>query len=270
VDELFAGKSINRWIHELNYQDTGRRAERALIRIGAPAVPGLIRKADAESPIMHAAIYILSRIDDPLAFEALIAKLAHSNASVRLAAAYVLGKSGDQRAAKVLLDALLRENTTTQSTLARALADIGDLSVVEPMIGYLNDKLSDLLPKTVLVSVQGRNMDPVLGVIDALGQMMDSRAVNSLVIALEKGDHLVRQASARALGRIKDPDSVGALIQALDYEYVGSYAAQALGEIGDPGAVEALKLAADKGSISRIDLKNALKAIQIRPGDNEG
>ena len=76
----------------------------------------------------------------------------------------------------------------------------------------------------------------------ALGKIKDPRAVEPLISALKDEDSDVREAAAKALGEIKDPRAVEPLISALkDVNWrVRDAAAEALGEIKDPRAVEPL------------------------------
>lgn len=76
----------------------------------------------------------------------------------------------------------------------------------------------------------------------ALGCIRDHRAVEALIAALKDSDATVRSAAATALGAIKDPRSVPPLLASLkdnNNEVLGNVA-KALGEIKDPSAVKPL------------------------------
>jgi HEAT repeat protein/energy-coupling factor transporter ATP-binding protein EcfA2 len=74
-----------------------------------------------------------------------------------------------------------------------------------------------------------------------LGEIGDPQATPALIQALQDEEWLVREAAAWALGQIGDPQATPALIQALrDEEWEVRGAAWALGQIGDPQAIPAL------------------------------
>jgi HEAT repeat protein len=74
----------------------------------------------------------------------------------------------------------------------------------------------------------------------ALGEIGDTRAVESLIFALKNGNGGVRLAVAKALGEIKDVRAVEPLIIALNDKYIQCEVVSALGKIGDHRAVEPL------------------------------
>jgi HEAT repeat protein len=82
----------------------------------------------------------------------------------------------------------------------------------------------------------------------ALGEVGDTRSVETLIRALEDRESSVRYYAAGALGKIGDARSVEPLIRALEDsgETFRSNAAEALGEIGDARSVEPLIAALDR------------------------
>lgn len=85
---------------------------------------------------------------------------------------------------------------------------------------------------------------------DALGQIGDARAVDSLIAALLDSDDGVRWNAANSLGDLRDDRAVEALARALgdDDENVQKAAADALGKIGDSRAAEALAASIKSGN----------------------
>lgn len=77
---------------------------------------------------------------------------------------------------------------------------------------------------------------------DALGKIKDPRTVDALIPLLKNKNYLVRSWSAHALREIKDPRALDALMASLKDEYslVRWKSAAALGEIKDYRAVDAL------------------------------
>jgi hypothetical protein len=94
----------------------------------------------------------------------------------------------------------------------------------------------------------------------ALGKLQDPRAVAPLCEALKDKDRDVREAAAWALGELQDPRAVTPLCKALKDENrdIRRAAARALGELGDPGAVRPLLSAA-----RRQEEKELWEALQM-------
>jgi len=96
----------------------------------------------------------------------------------------------------------------------------------------------------------------------ALGRIVDKRAVEPLMQILEDESEKVREAAVRALGKIGDASAVEPLTQALKDrdEGVRRDAAEALGKIGDASAVKPLiQTLKDKSSMVRKAAVRALK-----------
>lgn len=166
-----------------------RDARRALVKIGAPGV------------------------------ELLIGALKDTDRRVCHDAAEMLGEIGEERAvphlAAVLIDS---DDYYMRERAVKALARIGDLRAVEPLVVALND----------------REMTVRRAVVRALASMGDTRAVPPLIAALEVKD--LRESAAWALGELVDPRAIDSLIATLKDETPSTrkVAAQALERIGAP------------------------------------
>ncbi len=130
--------------------------------------------------------------------------------------------------------------------------------------------------KSAMAQPPARDLDPLirdLGNSDwtvrsqaasALGKIKDPQAVPALIKALQDPKGYVRRRAASALGEIKDPRAVEPLIHALpDPEsYVRRKAAAALGKFNDSRAVEPLvKALRDKESEVRAEAVRSLGKI---------
>ena len=161
------------------------------------------------------------------AVEPLIAALKHEEWWRRRYVAKALGEIGDPRAVKPLI-ALLDysyDREGVHEAAAQALINIGALAV-EPLVATLKNKSS-------------------LVVVEVLGKIGDSRAVEPLISILKDENSDVRKTAAEAFGEIGDPQAVEPLIDALEDKDWGVRlaAVRALGKIGDRRAMESLLLA---------------------------
>lgn len=129
---------------------------------------------------------------------------------------------------------------------------------VDTLIAELKDENFRICNNAIhdLVKIGSPAIEPLTGVLigndksivrshaaEALGQIGDARAVETLIDALKNGDWIVSSHAAEALGKIRDTRAVEPLIASLKWNYGSHYqpsAAEALGEIGDKRAVEPL------------------------------
>jgi len=201
------------------------QAATALIRLGEPAVEPLmlaIRNAQFGYRYLPGAVQALGAMGDERAVPLLIDILASDHVHAVQAAAKGLGHIGAPEAIEPLIN-VFRQNWDDDETItawqvaSKALAAIGEAALV-PLIEGLQDSNS------VVRS----------GVIDALGQLRDTRAVDPLVRMLQDEDRQVRADAAEALGSIGDQNAVEPLVALLTDEdrYVRCQACYALGDIG--------------------------------------
>jgi HEAT repeat protein len=179
---------------------------------------------DGDSDVRGAAVGALVRLGD-LAIDALVAAFEDKDAGVRLMVIVALQAIADPRAIELFIAALQDDNDDVRQVAAEILGDIGNPHAVAPLIAALGDGETEL----------GRKA------FEALLKIGRS-AVEPLIAALRDQDQYVREAAARALGRLDDSRAVEPLVAVLrdNYSSVRKAAAWALGMLGDLRAVEPL------------------------------
>jgi len=171
-------------------------------------------------------------------FEAVVAALKSKDPDVRWRAAVALGALQDRRAVGPLLSCLKGKEIAVREHAAAALGEIGDARAVQPLIGTLPPESGTLV---------GRRESSFMAQLDVPDRFRDAFA------KLDYRDS--RWVAARALGQIKAPSAVPALVRALndtDYHLQHS-AAWALGEIADARAVADLVAALKQGNNAYIN-----------------
>ncbi|MCP5461955.1 MAG: HEAT repeat domain-containing protein [bacterium] len=148
-------------------------------------------------------------------------------------AATALGKIGNPIAVEYLIKRMCRNECVmdhlVQKNAAAALGMIRDTRAVYPLIALFAHEDSEV-------------RESALNALVLLG----NDSIDALINSLQHQTTYVRSFSAMALGRIKHPRSVPALITALedklryDYFIVRKNAARALGEIGSADALKPL------------------------------
>lgn len=200
--------------------------------------------------------------------------LKHKGEYFRQQAAIALGNIGDTRAVEPLLETLRDKSKYVQKGAAEALdklrwkpSDDSEMVVfllakqewdtlaklgqpaVEPLIEALKEEDSWVRPKAAA---------------EALGNIRDAKAVETLIEALNDKNKNVRKGATRALGKIGQP-AVEPLIEVLNDKNkdVREGATRALGNIGDTKAVEPLIKALEEGdSFVRQQAAEALGKIK--------
>jgi HEAT repeat protein len=185
----------------------------------------------------------LGEIGDAGAVEPLITILKHDGMrGVRWKTAESLATIGAPSVGP-LISALEHSDADVRWKAAIALGEIGDQRAIGPLIRQLSD--TDRFVKS--------------RVAYALG-MIGLPAVHPLIRTLREGDGNLRWGAAIALGRIKDPQAVGPLIQALadKYENVRAEAAASLAAIGKPAIAPLICVLKYSEGDMRIEVMNAL------------
>jgi HEAT repeat protein len=213
--------------------------------------------------------HVLVTLGHREAVETIVAALADEDLGIQDLAARVLVELKDPRADTPQF-ARLREglrpdwfNTVrllgqardprATEPLAAALAATNDESQWEPFIaslGRIGKAPADLSP--VLKGLKAKRQDCRWRTATALGEMKDPRAVDALLEALGSNDGFLRSHAASALGQIADRRAVSPLIQILQVDPFGdarAHAARSLGQIGDPAAEAPLVAALQDGSL---------------------
>lgn len=227
-----------------------RPAAKALVRIGEPAVKPLIGALeDPDKTVREAAAYILGDIGDNRAVEPLIGALGDPEKTVREAATYVLGKIGDRRAVEYLVIILRDENEwSVRRAAASALAKLGwkpDQDATGAIYWIARHQYEECIQigepavEPLITALFAKDLDERMHAAEALGQIGDARAVDSLIAAIS--ENRVQQAAADALVQIGTP-AVKPLIALLKHANVSvrEIVAQALVQLGDPYPVDRL------------------------------
>jgi len=189
---------------------------------GANQVPKILETLDdAEPRVRLAAVRALSQLAPRENGAALAQRLSDADPHVRAAAARGLGLAGDKTQVPKLIP-LLRDNLGyVRAAAAEALGKLGDRAAVGPLLELFTGQSSD-------GSGLGLVVDPGRG-----------SETNRLEITVSEQRAIV----ARALGELRPPDAVDALIkhglQSKDAN-LQRISAHALGKIGDRRAVEPL------------------------------
>jgi HEAT repeat protein len=273
------------------------------VMIGEPAVEPLTNALkDDDVGVREAAAKALGEIGAP-AMEPLIAALTDKHEDVRWIAAEALDKIGwlpDERAngaaywvakrewdqcvmigapaAEPLIDVLQDKAKDVRWAAAEALdkigwlpdeGDIGAAYWVAKREWDRSVKIGAPAVEPLTNALKDRESAVREAAARALGKIDDPRALEPLIAALQAKESDVRKAAARALGRIGDPRAVEPIIAALkdDDKDVRCAAAYALDRIGDPRAVEPLILALkDDDKDVRRAAANALVGLYQQTG----
>jgi HEAT repeat protein/WD40 repeat protein len=249
---------------------------------------------DPESNVRASAISALGKLPDERAVAPLIRCLKDSDRQVRLYAVNSIGLMGDKSAA-IALSPLLDENDPELIAAAcDALGRLGDPGAIDRLIQFLvipeNNEHTNLVLKVIdtvrrlqataavpalLELLRSPNADLRLKAVEAIGQCKQKSAAEEIehVLASDASDE-VRAAAAKALGELKDTESLNALVDALqDTLNVRVKAIIALGAIKNINAVPTLMpLLKDQApelryhatqALAELDHKKAVHQIEL-------
>ncbi len=207
----------------------------ALVAMEESAVDALITALDDANAFtrQHAA-EALGEIADPAAAAPLLAALNDDNRLVRLAATYAVGKVGSNTATTQLIARLGDEDREMREAAAVSLGQIADPRAVDPLVTGLSDRVDKVREASAA----------------ALGRLGTEavRALPAIEAASRDADEGIRLAAVFALGRIGSTSSLGALTARVDNDpsaLVRQRAARALGDLRSPAAIPALIAAFD-------------------------
>lgn len=196
--------------------------------------------------------------------------------AVRREAVITLGEMGDERCVEPLVRSLRDGDWQVREAAVEALGMVGS-----PSVDLLIKQLRDWNIRKYAIRALGkikdeRVLDPLLVQLrsdefkeDATEALVElgQPAVEKLLTALKDKDENVRKQAVIALGRIKDPEAVGALIEKLQDKdwFIRLTAAAALETIGDERGREAIKpLLRDPDLVVKMRVERILAAWKTR------
>lgn len=224
-----------------------------LVAIGSDAVKPMIKALD-DPALRNAALSVLGKIGDPVAFDPILKLLPQTEGLDQQSVIDALGGIGGPQVVQTLLTIVKRgkpEDSASESI--RILGALGDSTAASALLEAANDVR---FRKDALVSLaklgDPRALQPLLGELggdkmylaaaEALGRLGDARAIPALFLALTSDRKYLPGYAAAALGRIGDRQVVPKLLELLipkKYD-LRAGAAEGLGLLGDPRAVPAL------------------------------
>jgi HEAT repeat protein len=153
-----------------------------------------------------------------------------------------------------LTDALHHASPDVRLHIAEILSDLRDVRAVPALLERLDD--ADEFPNVRHAAAQ------------SLGKIGDRAATPALIRAAEAGEFWVRYAAVDALGRLGDERAVGPLLNLMKQDaWTRPIIVQALGNLEQPEAVEVLVAALEDSNDSvRVASMEALIKIVIEPG----
>lgn len=202
ISDLMGGKKKqNSGEYKTDNKDEDKRAMELLSGVNKPATPGATRMMMKD----NFDELVKSLTKDPIPY-------------LRKYAALRLGELGDKKAIEYLLGGIRDENIEVRMASAQALGKLADESLVEKMIETLKDTNDYLREQTIQV-------------LASMGEI----SVPPLIRSLKSKNWMLPYCAVKALGRIKDPGSVKALIELLEDDsnvYVQKAAIDALEKMG--------------------------------------
>jgi HEAT repeat protein len=170
----------------------------------------------------------------PAVIAPLLQALKTGDLRLRCAAAKSLGLLRDKSTADALLAALQDQESAVRGAAAEALGQLGDKRAAQPVMEILRTALA------------ADDKDLILATTRALGRLEVKESVELILPLVQrtgKDERDMAGTAATALGRIRDPRAVDALVGLMLTNLWGPCfdAARALGQIGDARAVESLE-----------------------------
>lgn len=168
-------EEIEEHVKALRPPETSSEAQKALIDIGAPAIPALIHAlGEHESPTTVAET--LKRLGEG-AVEPLAKALGNRNKRISAYAAIILEDIGTP-SVKALITALASCDQRTFVLASRALGEIGDHRAVEPLTSFLSEP-ARLYKKDLL-------LDTIVEALSKLGTDVESSRMARLRVAVRR------------------------------------------------------------------------------------
>ncbi|MDR3691558.1 MAG: HEAT repeat domain-containing protein [Fimbriimonas sp.] len=210
-----------------------------LVRIGAPAVPHLMRRATERDEATRAlVIEILARIKSDRVIPVLIDACLHDGSKrVRVSAAEGLDWSNDKRTAPALVIALKDPDRQVQLFAVRTLAKSPQPEAIDrlvELIGHAAESYPSIAP-VITPAFVAESAGYALGAIG-------TRAYPAIITLLESQNPAVARVAKTALCRCLDRRAIPRLIGLCDdpEDMIRLEAAHALGQWSDPPIVRTL------------------------------
>jgi len=199
---------------------------------------------DQDYQVRNGAARALGDLKDSRAVEPLIAALLDPSRQIVLDAARSLGKIKDARAIDPLISVLKDKDEGHRSFAAEALGEIGNARAVLPLLPLLKDENIGTRGTAAEALRKIQEVAPLDSAVASKVKATMSDAVPALIDAVQSSDGMIRNSTAEALGRFRDPRAVEPLLSLLKDELSGTRgkAARSLGLLQDPRAIEPLRL----------------------------
>lgn len=219
------------------------------LRSNVAAIPLLKSLTADDNQVRSAAAQALGLIKDKRVVVELCAGLKDADPNVRMHMCNALGEIGDTRATPALLHTLSDKEAFVRRGAAVALGKLADVRASDKLILLLED--SDEQVRSAAA--------------EAVGLIGEKRAVDALGKLLLRNSEKSSRAAATAFGRIRDPGAIEPLKQCLlvpDLPVeVAQAAAQALGQIRHPDSLAALVKASETAGYVGAAARNVLSDV---------
>jgi HEAT repeat protein len=184
----------------------------------------ILREIKSRVPVVrHAAIVAIARLNPPGSVKALAAALGKVDPNEKAMVAAALGQTRSPGALQPLLSALKHPHPRVQMTVVQALAQLGQKGVYEALEKFAGQK--KLSP-------------PVkIALLKAYGLLGDKRATTWVGRALSDGNEKVKKNALKALGSLRDPKAVPAILPLLKED---AWVLEAVSVLGLTGSADAL------------------------------
>ncbi|MCX7704300.1 MAG: HEAT repeat domain-containing protein [Planctomycetota bacterium] len=264
----------------------GKAASRLGQTRSAKAIKPLIKAASDEkyaTTIRISAIDALLEIGDPsiLTDFATLAKDKSVPVRQRIMMGLSHFKGKKKEVEPILLEGLRDSAEEVRSQSLKSFNELGLLPPLADLERLLNDSSTDIAISAaemvyrkreeegagslVLKGLQNQQVGVLKYIIAAAGELGLQDAVERLIELTKRKEHVLREESAKALGKIHDLRAVDALTALLEDEYpdIAAAAAKALGEIRGLKAVDHLIRALEHSDDAvRMNALEALVAMQ--------
>lgn len=201
-----------------------------------------ILNTDKIRGVREKAVAVLIELGDPEAVPLLLVVAKDQNSKGRVQAIVGLGELGGVEVS-LLIEVLKDKDVEVKAQAVASLGDLGDRELSPLFLELLNDQHSKVQAQAIVAlgkikEVQAipllipvANGPFVLEVVEALGEIGGEQSVEFLIAALEDQCSVVRGRAVVALGKVKDPRALPALIDLLEDKQLQGTVFWALQEI---------------------------------------